>query len=63
MKLLACGDPEDARKLLDPIIEHMMEAVHRYEGTVKQVMGTASWLCSARRWLMKIMLCGLVMRR
>src|SRR5262249_16357699 len=32
-------DPEDARKLLDPILEHMMEAVHRYEGTVNQVMG------------------------
>ncbi len=39
MELLASGDPEDARKLLDPIIEHMMEAVHRYEGTVNQVMG------------------------
>src|SRR5207245_8297966 len=30
---------EDARKLLDPVLEHMMEAVHRYEGTVNQVMG------------------------
>src|SRR4029077_1264275 len=30
---------EEARMLLDPIIEHMMEAVHRYEGTVNQVMG------------------------
>ncbi len=39
MELLADRDPEDARKLLDPIIEHMMEAVHRYEGTVNQVMG------------------------
>ena len=35
MELLADRDPEDARKLLDPVIEHMMEAVHRYEGTVK----------------------------
>ena len=26
-------------RLLDPILEHMMEAVHRYEGTVNQVMG------------------------
>ncbi|HET7874555.1 MAG TPA: AAA family ATPase, partial [Methylomirabilota bacterium] len=26
-------------KLLDPVLEHMMEAVHRYEGTVNQVMG------------------------
>ena len=39
MELLADRDPEDARKLLDPVIEHMMEAVHRYEGTVNQVMG------------------------
>ncbi|HZV94435.1 MAG TPA: zinc-ribbon domain-containing protein, partial [Candidatus Nitrosocosmicus sp.] len=33
MELLADRDPEEARKLLDPVIEHMMEAVHRYEGT------------------------------
>jgi class 3 adenylate cyclase len=39
MELLADRDPEEARKLLDPIVEHMMEAVHRYEGTVNQVMG------------------------
>ncbi len=39
MELLADRDPEDARKLLDPILEQMMEAVHRYEGTVNQVMG------------------------
>mgnify|MGYP003693667599 CR=1 FL=1 len=39
MELLADRDPEDARKLLDPVLERMMEAVHRYEGTVNQVMG------------------------
>jgi hypothetical protein len=39
MELLADRDPEDARKLLDPVLEHMMEAVHRYKGTVSQVMG------------------------
>ncbi|HJY82028.1 MAG TPA: adenylate/guanylate cyclase domain-containing protein [Candidatus Binatia bacterium] len=39
MELLADRDPENARKRLDPILEHMMEAVHRYEGTVNQVMG------------------------
>ena len=38
-ELLSDRDPEDARKLLDPVLEHMMEAVHRYEGTVNQVMG------------------------
>ncbi|HEY7650292.1 MAG TPA: adenylate/guanylate cyclase domain-containing protein, partial [Methylomirabilota bacterium] len=39
MELLADRDPEDARKVLDPVLERMMEAVHRYEGTVNQVMG------------------------
>ncbi len=39
MELLADRDPEEARKFLDPVLEHMMEAVHRYEGTVNQVMG------------------------
>jgi class 3 adenylate cyclase len=39
MELLADRDPEEARELLDPVLERMMEAVHRYEGTVNQVMG------------------------
>ncbi|HSB77896.1 MAG TPA: adenylate/guanylate cyclase domain-containing protein [Candidatus Methylomirabilis sp.] len=39
MELLADRDPEEARKLLDPVLERMMEAVHCYEGTVNQVMG------------------------
>jgi class 3 adenylate cyclase/predicted ATPase len=39
MELLANRDPEEARKILDPVLERMMEAVHRYEGTVNQVMG------------------------
>ena len=38
-ELLADRDPEEARKLLDPVLERMMEAVHHYEGTVNQVMG------------------------
>jgi class 3 adenylate cyclase/tetratricopeptide (TPR) repeat protein len=32
-------DPEEARRLLDPALHLMMEAVHRYEGTVNQVLG------------------------
>jgi len=39
MELLADRDPEEARKILDAVLERMMEAVHRYEGTVNQVMG------------------------
>src|SRR5918995_1695132 len=39
MELLAERDPEEARHLLDPVLDHMMAAVHQYEGTVNQVMG------------------------
>src|SRR5262245_47195645 len=39
MALIADRDPEEARKLLDPVLEKMMAAVHRFEGTVNQVMG------------------------
>ncbi len=39
LELLADRDPEDARRMLDPVLGVMMEAVHRYEGTVNQVLG------------------------
>jgi class 3 adenylate cyclase/tetratricopeptide (TPR) repeat protein len=39
MELLAGRDPEEARRLLDAVLERMLEAVHRYEGLVNQVMG------------------------
>ena len=39
MELLADRDPEEARRLLDPVLQLMIDAVHRYEGTVNQVMG------------------------
>src|ERR687893_2676585 len=39
MELLADRDPEEARRLLDPVLQTMIEAVHRYEGTVNQIMG------------------------
>src|SRR5213595_509873 len=39
MELLADRDPEEARQLLDPVLERLMAAVHRYEGTVNQIMG------------------------
>jgi predicted ATPase/class 3 adenylate cyclase len=38
-ELLADLDPEDAQKLLDPVLERMVEGVHRYEGVVISVMG------------------------
>jgi class 3 adenylate cyclase len=39
LELIADRDPEEARQILDPVLEHLMAAVHRYEGTVNQVMG------------------------
>ena len=39
MELIQGADPEDARRILDPTIEAMMRAVHRYEGTVNKVLG------------------------
>jgi class 3 adenylate cyclase len=39
LELLADRDPEKARQLLDPVLDRIMEAVHRYEGTANQVMG------------------------
>lgn len=39
MELLADRDPEEARKLIDPVIKIMMDAIHHYEGTVNLVMG------------------------
>jgi hypothetical protein len=38
-EVIASLDPEAARRLLDPALHLMMEAVHRYEGTVNQVLG------------------------
>ena len=39
MEILANRDPEEARRVLDPVLERMMDAVHQYEGTVNQVLG------------------------
>ena len=37
--LIADLDPEEARAILDPTLQLMMEAVHRYEGYVAQALG------------------------
>ena len=39
MKLIEGLDPEEAQKIIDPVLHVMMDAVHRYEGTVNQVLG------------------------
>jgi class 3 adenylate cyclase/tetratricopeptide (TPR) repeat protein len=38
-RLIEGLDPEAAQQLLDPAIHRMMDAVHRFEGTVNQVLG------------------------
>jgi class 3 adenylate cyclase/tetratricopeptide (TPR) repeat protein len=38
-RLLEALDPEEAQKLIDPVLHVMMDAVHRYEGTVNQILG------------------------
>src|SRR5213593_4764754 len=39
MSLIEDLDPEDARRLVDPALQLMMDAVHRYEGYVAQSTG------------------------
>ncbi len=39
MDLLEDLDPEDARRIVDPALTLMMQAVHRYEGYVAQSLG------------------------
>jgi hypothetical protein len=39
LELLVDRDPEDARRILDPLLHSLMEGVHHYEGTVNQVLG------------------------
>ena len=39
LELIRGLDPEAAQQLLDPALHAMMDAVHRYEGTVNQVLG------------------------
>ncbi len=39
MAILEGLDPEEARQVIDPALQIMMEAVHRYEGYVAQSTG------------------------
>jgi class 3 adenylate cyclase len=41
-------DPEEARAIIDPALQLMMEAVHRYEGYVAQALGDGFLLCLVR---------------
>jgi class 3 adenylate cyclase/tetratricopeptide (TPR) repeat protein len=39
LEIIDGRDPEDAKRILDPVLTLMMDAVRRFEGTVNQVMG------------------------
>ncbi|HET6521609.1 MAG TPA: alpha/beta fold hydrolase [Geminicoccaceae bacterium] len=39
LALIESRDPEEAQRLLDPVIEAMTGAIHRFEGTVAKVLG------------------------
>ena len=57
MELLADRDPEEARQLLDPVLERLMAAVHRYEGTVNQIMGDGIMALFGPPWPMRTTPC------
>jgi class 3 adenylate cyclase/tetratricopeptide (TPR) repeat protein len=39
LEIIADRDPEEAQRLLDPVLDKMLDAVHHYEGMVNRVMG------------------------
>ena len=51
-------DPEAAQQLLDPALHAMMAAVHRYEGTVNQVLGDGIMALFGAPWPMRTTLCA-----
>src|ERR1700731_2937375 len=46
-------DPEESRAIVDPVLQLMMAAVHRYGGYVAQSTGDGFLPCSARPWPMR----------
>jgi class 3 adenylate cyclase len=57
-------DPEEARAIIDPALQLMMDAVHRYEGYVAQALGDGIFaLFGARPLPMKITPSGHYSRR
>src|SRR5689334_23762695 len=48
-RLIEGLDPEEGQKLIDPVLRIMMDAVHRYEGTVNQVLGDGVMRSEERR--------------
>jgi class 3 adenylate cyclase len=62
MKLIENRDPEEAQKIIDPVLHLMMDAVHRYEGTVNQVLGDGIMALLARRWRTRTTPCAPAMQ-
>lgn len=63
LALISGQDPESAQAILNPVLERMCEAVHRYEGTVNRILSDGIMAILARRSPMRIMPCGLVTPR
>ena len=51
-------DPEDARAIIDPVLQLMMDAVHRYDGYVVQSAGDGIFALFAPRWHTRTMPSG-----
>ena len=63
MELMEDLDPEEARAIVDPSLNLMIDAVRRYDGFVVQSTGDASLRCSARPLPMRTIRNGRSMRR
>ena len=61
-RLIEGLDPEAAQQLLDPALRLMMEAVHRFEGTVNQVLGDGIMALFGAPWLTRTTPCVPAMR-
>ena len=55
-------DPEEARAIIDPALQLMMDAVHRYEGYVAQALGDGTGLVDNLRKSHLNISCGEIFR-
>jgi len=55
--------PRKRAKTSNPVIEHNDGSVHRYEGTVSNLMAMESWRCSVAPLAHEIMQCAHAMPR
>ena len=62
MELSPTAIPKTPGSSSIPVLERMMDAVHRYEGTVNQVMGDGIMALFGAPWPMRTTRCGPAMR-